>query len=45
MVTTQNIITGAGIAGAVAFVGYCLYFDRKRRSDPNYKKKVIQSKL
>eukprot|EP00731_Ephydatia_muelleri_P028012 Em0019g885a len=23
------------------FIGYCVYFDRKRRSDPDYKKKVL----
>ncbi|TRY83877.1 hypothetical protein DNTS_030102 [Danionella cerebrum] len=26
--------------GAALFVGYCIYFDRKRRSDPNYKNKL-----
>ncbi|XP_064547110.1 mitochondrial import receptor subunit TOM20 homolog [Drosophila montana] len=29
----------AGTAGAL-LLGYCIYYDRKRRSDPNYKKKV-----
>lgn len=29
-----------GLAGSL-FVGYCVYFDKKRRSDPNYKKKVL----
>ncbi|KAK8379268.1 hypothetical protein O3P69_019255 [Scylla paramamosain] len=28
-----------GVAGAI-FVGYCLYFDHRRRSDPNFKKKL-----
>lgn len=32
----------AGLLGSL-FVGYCIYFDRKRRSDPNYKKKVLAS--
>lgn len=27
-------------AGATLFLGYCYYFDKKRRSDPNYKLKV-----
>jgi len=27
-----------GIAGI--FVGYCFYFDQKRRSDPDFKKKL-----
>ncbi|XP_050732240.1 mitochondrial import receptor subunit TOM20 homolog [Eriocheir sinensis] len=29
----------AGVAGAL-FLGYCLYFDHRRRSDPNFKKKL-----
>ncbi|XP_058985111.1 mitochondrial import receptor subunit TOM20 homolog B-like [Musca domestica] len=29
----------AGLAGTL-FIGYCIYFDNKRRSDPDYKKKV-----
>lgn len=35
----------AAVAGGVglAFVGYCIYFDRKRRSDPDFKRKLIES--
>ena len=29
-----------GLAGSL-FVGYCVYFDHKRRQDPDYKKKVV----
>ncbi|XP_053957039.1 mitochondrial import receptor subunit TOM20 homolog [Anastrepha obliqua] len=29
----------AGVAGTL-FIGYCIYFDNKRRADPEYKKKV-----
>ncbi|KAI8116941.1 hypothetical protein FF38_09244 [Lucilia cuprina] len=29
----------AGVAGTL-FIGYCIYFDSKRRGDPDYKKKV-----
>ncbi|KAG5278480.1 hypothetical protein AALO_G00099450 [Alosa alosa] len=29
----------AGVCGAL-FLGYCIYFDRKRRSDPNFKQKL-----
>lgn len=29
----------AGVCGAL-FVGYCIYFDRKRRNDPNFKNKL-----
>lgn len=35
--TTLGI--AAGIAGTI-FLSYCIYFDKKRRSDPEYKKKV-----
>lgn len=34
--TAIGIAAGAGIA----FIGYCVYFDRKRRSDPDFKKKL-----
>jgi len=29
----------AGLSGLL-FVGYCIYFDQKRRNDPNFKKKL-----
>lgn len=29
----------AGVAGTL-FLSYCIYFDKKRRSDPEYKKKI-----
>lgn len=29
----------AGVCGAL-FVGYCIYFDRKRRSDPDFKNRL-----
>lgn len=34
--TTTAVLGAAGLA----FVGYCIYFDRKRRSDPLYKEKI-----
>ena len=30
----------AGLAAATALVGYCVYFDQKRRSDPDFKKRL-----
>lgn len=39
--TTLGI--AAGVAGTL-FLGYCIYFDNKRRSDPEYKKKVRDRK-
>uniref|UniRef100_F6WEG7 Mitochondrial import receptor subunit TOM20 homolog n=1 Tax=Ciona intestinalis TaxID=7719 RepID=F6WEG7_CIOIN len=32
----------AGICGT-AFLGYCVYFDRKRRNDPDFKKKLLET--
>lgn len=34
----------AGVCGTI-FIGYCVYFDRKRRSDPLFKQKLRQSEL
>ena len=34
---TVGIVAGLG---AAAFIGYCVYFDHKRRSAPNFKEKV-----
>ncbi|VDN21974.1 unnamed protein product [Gongylonema pulchrum] len=39
----QAIVTAAGLAAA-AFIGYCVYFDRKRRSAPDYKKKLREQR-
>ncbi len=39
--------TGLGIAAAgagICFIGYCVYFDHKRRSDPMFKQKLRESK-
>ena len=43
----MRIPTSLGVAAAGAglcFIGYCIYFDRKRRSDPNFKQKLRESK-
>lgn len=39
--TTLGI--AAGIAGTL-FLSYCIYFDKKRRNDPEYKRKVRERK-
>nr|BAH71090.1 ACYPI001160 [Acyrthosiphon pisum] len=49
MITTEVSKTAisaaaAGIAG-LCFVGYCFYFDRKRRSDPNFKSNLRKKRL
>ncbi|XP_076463550.1 mitochondrial import receptor subunit TOM20 homolog [Babylonia areolata] len=36
MSKTALVAAGAGLC----FLGYCIYFDRKRRSDPEFKKKL-----
>lgn len=40
---TRNM--GVALAGGLglAFVGYCVYFDKKRRSHPDFKKKLLES--
>ncbi|XP_055383746.1 mitochondrial import receptor subunit TOM20 homolog [Condylostylus longicornis] len=38
-INKTTIGIAAGVAGTL-FLGYCIYFDKKRRSDPEYKKKV-----
>lgn len=39
MISKSALGMCAGVAGAL-FIGYCIYFDQKRRSDPNFKKKL-----
>jgi import receptor subunit TOM20 len=40
---SKNALLAAGVCGSL-FVGYCIYFDRKRRSDPMFKAKLKESK-
>ncbi|KAL1124578.1 hypothetical protein AAG570_001202 [Ranatra chinensis] len=44
MVSKTALGIAAGICGTL-FVGYCVYFDRQRRSDPNFKKKLRERKF
>uniref|UniRef100_A0A8C9QP06 Translocase of outer mitochondrial membrane 20b n=1 Tax=Scleropages formosus TaxID=113540 RepID=A0A8C9QP06_SCLFO len=39
MMGSKTSAIAAGVCGAL-FVGYCIYFDRKRRSDPNFKNRL-----
>ncbi|NP_001291061.1 mitochondrial import receptor subunit TOM20 homolog B [Esox lucius] len=39
MMGSKSSTIAAGVCGAL-FVGYCIYFDRKRRSDPNFKNRL-----
>lgn len=34
----------AGVCGVSLFIAYCIYFDRKRRSDPHFKEKLRERK-
>jgi mitochondrial import receptor subunit TOM20 len=40
--TTLGI--AAGVAGTL-FLGYCIYFDQRRRKDPDFKKKLRERKF
>ncbi|CAB3375011.1 Hypothetical predicted protein [Cloeon dipterum] len=39
MISKTTLGIAAGICGTI-FLGYCFYFDRCRRMDPNFKKKL-----
>ncbi|XP_065152298.1 translocase of outer mitochondrial membrane 20 [Paramisgurnus dabryanus] len=39
MMGGRSSAIAAGVCGAM-FIGYCIYFDRKRRSDPNFKTRL-----
>ena len=39
--STVGIVSGLG---AAAFIGYCVYFDHKRRSHPDFKKKLKEKR-
>ncbi|GBO32856.1 Mitochondrial import receptor subunit TOM20 [Araneus ventricosus] len=36
---SKTAVVAAGVCGTL-FLGYCIYFDRKRRSDPNFKQNL-----
>ncbi|KAF8763692.1 Mitochondrial import receptor subunit TOM20 like protein [Argiope bruennichi] len=36
---SKTAVVAAGVCGTL-FIGYCIYFDRKRRSDPNFKQNL-----
>ncbi|EDV24135.1 Mitochondrial import receptor subunit TOM20-like protein B [Trichoplax sp. H2] len=43
MPSSKTLMVAAGV-GVACFVGYCIYFDRKRRNDPLYRQKVKQNR-
>lgn len=36
----SKAVMGIAVGLAGIFVGYCFYFDQKRRSEPDFKKKL-----
>nr|XP_019581373.1 PREDICTED: TOMM20-like protein 1 isoform X2 [Rhinolophus sinicus] len=38
--TLLGLLAALAACGAVAFLGYCVYFDRKRRGDPAFKRRL-----
>uniref|UniRef100_A0A4X2LHM4 TOMM20-like protein 1 n=1 Tax=Vombatus ursinus TaxID=29139 RepID=A0A4X2LHM4_VOMUR len=41
--TLLYLLAALGACGAVAFLGYCVYFDQKRRDDPELKRRLRDS--
>nr|XP_020842125.1 TOMM20-like protein 1 isoform X2 [Phascolarctos cinereus] len=41
--TLLYLLAALGACGAVAFLGYCVYFDQKRRDDPGFKRRLRDS--
>ena len=41
--TVLGLLSGLAACGAVAFLGYCVYFDRKQRGDPAFKLRLRES--
>ncbi|XP_044147579.1 mitochondrial import receptor subunit TOM20 homolog isoform X1 [Bufo gargarizans] len=43
VVVGKTSAIAAGVCGAL-FLGYCIYFDRKRRSDPDFKNRLREKR-
>lgn len=44
MEVSRSAAIGLGVASVgAAFIGYCIYFDHKRRSAPDFKQKLRES--
>lgn len=44
MVSPKAVIGICAGVSATLFLGYCIYFDKQRHNDPDFKKKLRQSK-
>ncbi|XP_006864664.1 PREDICTED: TOMM20-like protein 1 [Chrysochloris asiatica] len=38
--TFLGLLASLAVCGVVAFLGYCVYFDRKRRGDPGFRRRL-----
>lgn len=45
MVSPKAVIGICAGVSATLFIGYCIYFDKQRHNDPDFKKKLRQSML
>lgn len=45
MVSPKAVIGICAGVSATLFLGYCIYFDKQRHNDPDFKKKLRQSKI
>jgi len=45
MVSPRTVLGLCAGVSATLFIGYCIYFDKKRHDDPDFKKKLRESKL
>lgn len=43
MVSPKAVIGICAGVSATIFLGYCIYFDKQRHNDPNFKKKLRES--
>ena len=41
---SKRVGIAAASVGVISFVAYCIYFDRKRRSAPDFKKRLRERK-
>lgn len=44
MVSPKAVIGICAGVSATLFLGYCIYFDKQRHNDPDFKRKLRQSK-
>lgn len=45
MVSSKAVLGLCAGVSATLFIGYCIYFDKKRHNDPDFKKKLRERKF